>query len=132
VSQASNQNLNQLDPSFMYTQILKEILFDIDYDELNNITKFEQEYRLKKPILWYSYECFLYSMLNRALRKQEVNTIIKMGFFIQDLHQQIQQLNLQQFDDSQIQTLTVYRGQGLSREDFEKLQKNKRRTHVVQ
>ncbi len=116
----------------MYTQILKEILFDIDYDELNNITKFEQEYRLKKPILWYSYECFLYSMLNRALRKQEVNTIIKMGFFIQDLHQQIQQLNLQQFDDSQIQTLTVYRGQGLSREDFEKLQKNKRRTHVVQ
>jgi len=54
----------------MYTQIFKEILFDIEYDEqsikdlrayfreqyvnnhdkLNNITKFEQEYRLKKPI----------------------------------------------------------------------------------
>ncbi len=74
----------------MYTQIFEEILFDIEYDEqsikdlrayfreqyvnnhdkLNNITKFEQEYRLKKPIWWYSYECFLYSMFNRALRTQ--------------------------------------------------------------
>ncbi|CAF2995214.1 unnamed protein product [Rotaria sp. Silwood2] len=36
---ASNQNLNQLEPSFMYTQIFKEILLDLKYDE-QSVKKF--------------------------------------------------------------------------------------------
>jgi hypothetical protein len=61
----SNQNLDELDQSFMYTQLLKEILLTIDFEqthideylkycreqfsgsntELKNIKKFESEYR---------------------------------------------------------------------------------------
>jgi tetratricopeptide (TPR) repeat protein len=141
-----NQNLNQLEPSFMYTQIFKEILLDMKYDEksikdlanycrgfypdntkeLMIINEFEHSYRSKSPIWWYTRECFTYQMLNRALRTLEGDTIINMGFFMSDLHQQLQQLHQKQVDSYQGKSFIVYRGQGLSSSDFEKLQKTKR------
>jgi len=105
----SKENLDTLDSSFMYTQILKEILLTIDFEqshindfltycreqltgntiELKNVDKIETEYRDHQPIWWYTYQCFLYSMLNRALRLMEVDLIIKMRFFVRDLHNHI-------------------------------------------
>src|SRR5262249_16662390 len=32
-NETTNRNLDELDPSFMYTQILKEILFNIDFEQ---------------------------------------------------------------------------------------------------
>jgi hypothetical protein len=71
----SNQNLDQLDQSFMYTQILKEILFTIDFEQshinefltycreqfvgnsfqLKNVDKIKKEYHHHQPIRWYTY-----------------------------------------------------------------------------
>jgi tetratricopeptide (TPR) repeat protein len=144
--EAINQNLNQLEPSFMYTQIFKEILLDIKYDEksikdlanycrgfypdntkeLKIIDEFEHTYRSISSIWWYTRECFTYQMLNQALRTLEGDTIINMGFFMSDLHQQLQQLHQKQVDSYQGKSFIVYRGQGLSSSDFEKLQKTKR------
>jgi tetratricopeptide (TPR) repeat protein len=144
--EAINQNLNQLEPSFMYTQIFKEILLDMKYDEksikdlanycrgfypdntkeLMIIYEFEHSYRSKSPIWWYTRQCFTYQMLNQALRTSEGDTIINMGFFMSDLHQQLQQLHQKQVDSYQGKSFIVYRGQGLSYSDFEKLQKTKR------
>jgi tetratricopeptide (TPR) repeat protein len=141
---ASNQNLDQLDQSFMYTQILKEILLTIDFkqvhinefltycheqligntSELKNVDKIEKEYRHHQPIWWYTYHCFLCSMLNRALRTMEVDLTIKMGFFIRDLHNHIATLHLKQYGgQNHWNSFTVYRGQGLSQTDFENLKK---------
>lgn len=130
----SNRNLNELDQSFMYTQLLKEILLEIEFDknvvenlvkycreQLIDTDKFEQEYNLQTPIWWYTAPIFLYSMLNRALRLQQVGTIIKMGFFIQDLHRQIEQLHSEQTASSS----TVYRGQAMSLTDFDKMMATK-------
>jgi hypothetical protein len=138
----SNKNLNELDQSFMYTRLLKEIILDLNYDErsitsltqyfrkeysdneyqLKFINEFEQEYFKETPIEWYTRETFLYRMLNYALRTQNVDCIIKMGFFIRDLHRQIKQLHAEQYIIGKTQLLTVYRGQGISYRDFEKLQ----------
>ena len=141
-SNASDLASNQVDPSFMYTQLLKEALLDIQYDpqairdltsfcrklyadnpqELRNTTKFEKEYELKTPIWWYTYECFLYKTLNRALRNLEVDILLKMGFFIRDLHRQITESHAQRATDPFMkQTFIVYRGQALVEADFEKL-----------
>src|SRR5579862_2906784 len=80
----STKKLDQLDCSFMWTQILKEILLTIKFEEkhiqefiqhccersadneydLNEIKELEQKYRDKTPIWLYTNECFLYSMLN--------------------------------------------------------------------
>jgi tetratricopeptide (TPR) repeat protein len=141
----SNQNLNQLEPNFMYTQIFKEILLEMEHGEqaikdlaiycrrlypknkaeLNVIEEFEHGYRSQLAIWWYTRECFTYNMLNRALRLLEADTIISMGFFIRDLHQQIQQLHQQQVSSYRGEPFTVYRGQGLFKLDFEKLLKTK-------
>jgi tetratricopeptide (TPR) repeat protein len=141
---ASNQNLDTLDSSFMYTQILKKILLTINFEqshindfltycreefagnsaELKNVEKLRKEYRDHQPIWWYTYDCFLYSMLNRALRLMEVDFIIKMGFFVRDLHNHIAQLHDEQYGGHHhSDSFTVYRGQGLSQTDFEQLMK---------
>jgi Tfp pilus assembly protein PilF len=141
---ALNQNLDQLDQSFMYTQILKEILLTIDFErthinefltycreqfvgnttELKKVDKIEKEYRHRRPIWWYTYECFVYSMLNRALRTMEVDLIIKMGFFVRDLHNDIAELHTEQYGErNHLDSFIVYRGQGLSQTDFDQLKK---------
>ena len=81
-------NKNTLDCSFMYTQILKDILLTIHFDDghiseflnycriefthssakLRIVNQIEKEYHDHQPIWWYTRETFLYSMLNRALQ----------------------------------------------------------------
>ncbi|CAF1357787.1 unnamed protein product [Adineta steineri] len=143
---APNKKLDQLDPSFMYTQILKEILSTINFEDkhfkefityfreafveneydLHNIEKLERDYHDQRPIWWYTYQCFLYSMLNQALRLMNVDIIVRMGFFINDLHRDIQRLHSEQFNGEQPdKTFTVYRGQCLPKEDFTKMAKTK-------
>ena len=92
----STQKLDQLDYSFMYTQIMKEILLSITFgsnhiqefiayccdafadndEQLYNAEELERKYHQKTPIWWYTCEGFLYPMLNRALRLMDVDVII--------------------------------------------------------
>ncbi|CAF3996541.1 unnamed protein product [Rotaria sp. Silwood2] len=142
VSVSSAIDLNQLDQSFMYSQLLKEILLEMEYDEkaktefiefcqiqhvdnessLHVIDEFERKYDRPSPIWWYTRDCFIYSMLNKALRTQDTEIIIKMGFFLRDLHRQIEQLHSNSKNRS---LLTVYRGQGMFRAEFEQMRKSK-------
>ncbi|CAF1275514.1 unnamed protein product [Adineta steineri] len=142
----SNKQLDQLDPSFMYTQIVKEILLTIDFDQnhfqdyinyccdsfvdnkkqIENIKRFEDQYHNRTPIYWYTCDMFLYPMLNRALRLMDGDIMTRMGFFIGDLHRHIEQLHQEQYaGTTAADTFTVYRGQGLSTGDFEQLMKTK-------
>ncbi|CAF1023400.1 unnamed protein product [Adineta steineri] len=143
---ASDRKLDQLDPSFMYSQILKEILliikfedkhfkefitycrevYEDDENELENINQLQTTFKNNIPIWWYTWNAFLYRMLNQALRSMDVDMIIRMGFFISDLHRDIQRLHSEQFDGYQSgTTFTVYRGQGLSKEDFAEMTNTK-------
>ncbi|CAF3847212.1 unnamed protein product [Rotaria sordida] len=142
------KSLNQIEPSFMYTQLFKEVILEINFDRKNEIQalvqyvrkkyesddnqlkiidEFATEYRDEsdgnnRPIWWYTRECFTYSMLNKALGVLQVDTLLKMGIFMRDLHQNITKLHAKQlnetFNDSQ-QILTVYRGKTMLKEDFE-------------
>ena len=138
----SQKKLDQLDSSFMYSQILKEILLSIqfqsqhfkqfiqycrevlfkDSNEPTSVKELEQHYYDKKPIFWYTCPSFVYDTLNRALRLMDANTIIHMGFFIHDLHHHIEQLHQEQFIvDRLSENFTVYRGQALSTAHFKQL-----------
>jgi tetratricopeptide (TPR) repeat protein len=122
----------------MYSQLLKETLINIEYDQnskneffdycfqqlnilnlnqINIIKEFQNNYEKHSPIWWYTRECFIYQMINKALRTENIDLLIKMGFFIRDLHQQIQNLYSTQEHSSMI----VYRGQGMTNNQFEKL-----------
>jgi tetratricopeptide (TPR) repeat protein len=142
----AEKKLDELEPSFMYTQILKEIFLKIKFQQqhitefidylreqffendhkLKTIKEFEEKYHDITPIQWYARECFLYSMLNCALRMMDTDVVIKMGFFISDLHRHIEELHLEQFDDdSSRRCFQVYRGQGMAPDNFEKMKKTK-------
>ncbi|CAF3487270.1 unnamed protein product [Adineta steineri] len=138
----STDNLNQLEPTFMYTQLFKEILLDMKYNSENikgfitycrqsnsgslvNINLFEKEYQAQSAISWYTRPSFIYSMLNDGLRFMESDTIISMGFLIHDLHLQIHKLHQEQINIYHGEPFVVYRGQGLSKQKFEKLQNTK-------
>ncbi|CAF1355184.1 unnamed protein product [Rotaria sordida] len=143
----------ELESSFMYTTFFKEIVLEIDFDEkktipeladyacqqkvyannkkeLELINKFAQEYYGNidnNPVQWYTAECFTYKMLNKALGNLDVTTLLKTGFFMRDLHQNIQQLHDEQLNDKDKPFPSiVYRGQTMTQQDFEiKIQPNK-------
>ncbi|CAF1056517.1 unnamed protein product [Adineta steineri] len=140
----SMKNLDQLDVSFMYSEILKGVVLTIKFEqkdfeefveycgevfcdnksELHILKDFKQNYCKERAIWWYTRECFLYRMLNKSLRLMDIDTIIKIGFFLSDLHYQIAQLHEQQFGDRNFSNrFIVYRGQGLSKTDFEQMVK---------
>jgi len=134
-------NLNELDPSFMYTKLLKEILITMEQDEyakskftefcranineinttLEAIDEFDRDFDRHSPIWWYTKDTFIYSILNRALRTQNTEMILKMGFFVRNLHRQIEQIHL---DASLTTKMTIYRGQGILNTEFEKMKKS--------
>jgi tetratricopeptide (TPR) repeat protein len=143
IPKSSTTDLDELDPSFMYSQLLKEILLDDDYFDpkqkqelidfcrvqyadndngLKIIDEFERNYPRESPIWWYTRDCFVYPMLNKALRTQDIEVIIKMGFFVRDLHEHIEQLHSQR---EHRQELIVFRGQGLFQPEFDKISNSK-------
>ena len=137
----SHIDLNQLEPSFMYTQLFKEILMAMKYDEqaprellkychkkkvnlhdrIAVINEFQNKYDANKAIWWYTRECFIYRMLNQALRQLEADIIVHMGFFIHDLHRQIEHLHKSQIKSYRGAPFLLYRGQGLSEVAFVKI-----------
>ena len=140
---SSKKALNELEPSFMYSQLLKETLGDIKYDAhakeelvqlwrkdysgneamLRIINEFDKTYNADSAISWYTRECFAYAMLNRALRTMNIEIIIKMGFFLSDVHRQIQRFHTSK--PSFQSKFTVYRGQAMSNSELKKLRENK-------
>ena len=122
----------------MYSQLIKEILLELPRDgnnktefadfcrnfcaksstECQKIDKFEQEYDRPSPIWWYTKEPFIYSTLNQALRIQDTDTILKMGFIVRDIHCQIEELHN---EANNYNRFTVYRGQGMPHAEFQKL-----------
>jgi tetratricopeptide (TPR) repeat protein len=135
----SKRNLNELPSSFMYVQILKEILCNIgqhqvakedlinfwyqkyhEYEcDIEKIGEFERTYFADNAVYWYTKNTFVYSILNEALRTLDVNIIIKMGFFLHDLCRGVKL----RYDEQSMSSnaLTVYRGQGMSKDEFEKM-----------
>ncbi|CAF4821170.1 unnamed protein product [Rotaria socialis] len=84
------------------------------------INELKRKYHQKSPVWWYTCEMFLYGMLNRGLRSLDMEVMSKLGFFIRSLHLQLEQLHKEQSVNFQ-KPFTVYRGQGLGKEDFQNL-----------
>ncbi|CAM4800509.1 unnamed protein product [Rotaria magnacalcarata] len=134
---SDKNNLDRLPPSYMYSIIFKDIILEINDDDSKSmdtlvkfcqkqnisetqINEFKCEYHSKSAFWWYTKEIFLYGMLNRGLRSLDMETMCKLGFFIRSLHLQLKQLHQEQSASFQT-AFTVYRGQGLSKEDFQNL-----------
>ncbi|CAF3539137.1 unnamed protein product [Rotaria socialis] len=142
--QNSNRYSSLLGPSFIYSKLLVEILLEIEYREhdfkdfveyyrtqldgtsrqLAMLDEFEKHYCPESSINWYTRSKFLYLAVNKALRTNQVDLLIKMGFFIRDMHRRIEHLFLKQRDMYGSHQITIYRGQIISKADFNRLHKS--------
>ena len=140
---SSPDDIQPADLSFIHAQLLKELLLTMKFDEqtsrkefvnffketaeLNEheemleLTRYEREFNRHSAIWWYTSPGFIHRTLNEALRLQDVLNLLRMGFLIQRIHRQLEHIS--QNVDEIAATFTVYRGQGLTYDDYGKLKK---------
>ncbi|CAF1589905.1 unnamed protein product [Rotaria magnacalcarata] len=131
------QDLRQLNSLFLYWFLVKQIILDLKYDdgahkslaefcrshytentkELKIIDEYENNHQDHSPVWWYTRQCFLYVMLNRAIQTQDIEVIIRMAPFIQDLHRNIEEIET----SNETSSIVLYRSQITSKDDFEKM-----------
>ncbi|CAF2101854.1 unnamed protein product [Rotaria magnacalcarata] len=131
---SDKKQLDKLKSSFMYSMLFKEILLEIEKDDGKSVQdlivycrsndthesqlkQFQDEYRKKTAINWYSCQTFLCGMLNRALRLLDMETMIKMGFFIRNLYKQLHKEQSSKYTEN----FNAYRGQGFGKTEFRHL-----------
>lgn len=141
----NSKDINRQDPSFMYFQLIKEILLNDHLSESDEETKnemiaycrqicvdnpnaivildeFEQSFIPEMSIYWYTRECFLYKILNKALWTPQPDVLYKLRYFLRHLYYQIlSQANTQR---DQLSSMIVYRGQTMSKDQINKLKQN--------
>ncbi len=85
--------------------------------ELILLREFEKEYKSENALWWYTRESFLYRMLNKALRIQNIDLLFLFRFVIADIYQQLKQ---NQYESS----VRVYRGQIMSKDELNVLRQS--------
>jgi len=79
--------------------------------ELEKIEKFSKEYKADETIMWYMEESFVYRLVNRAFRTEDITLWYLSRYFIADICKQIEIVYQQQ---NHSRSLTLYRGQRMS------------------
>ncbi|CAF3616408.1 unnamed protein product [Rotaria sp. Silwood1] len=142
--QRSVTDLDREGNIFMWKTLLIDCLINMDYqnndnrDELVNMLKekykndptniieidnFHKNYKKTDAIRWYKKETCICYELNEALRRSCINILFTYRFFIRDLKEQLEeeQKNFSSTDGGNI--IYLYRGQRMSNEEIDKLQK---------
>ena len=113
------------DPSVMYFQLLKDILLHNTSDENEHEAKsdmldeFAEHFRSALAIEWYTRECFLFRMLNKALRTPEPDVLYKLRFFLRCLHVQIASVGASQRQRST--PMVLHRAHSITPEKLDQL-----------
>jgi len=100
------------------TEYAKQELFEFarskyqrDPTQLEKIDNCKRNYQSEDAAKWYTEDSFLYRLLNELIDTEPIECIVKMRYFIHDLHYQLHQLQTQLIQSLNGQTnLTVYRG----------------------
>ncbi|CAF1237620.1 unnamed protein product [Adineta ricciae] len=128
------KSTSELNGQFVHSQILIDVLLRIkptreDKDELISrcyktykendiqlaaVKEFDGKYKSNQALWWYSRECFVYRILNRAFRTQDIDILYLFRFFILDLHKQLNEHRCKT-------SIQVYRAQQMSKDEFEML-----------
>jgi tetratricopeptide (TPR) repeat protein len=141
LTESTHQSLGS---NFMWFQLIVEVLLRMD-DHSTNLTFIElletcleqyagnetnleilfelgTEYDHKKAVWWYSRQTFIYQILNCALRRQDLDVLVRFCFLICDLYKQLK--TEQKFDQPVVH---VYRGQLMFVNELERLRTSKKR-----
>ncbi|CAF1027751.1 unnamed protein product [Didymodactylos carnosus] len=91
--------------------------------EQNKITDFNDNYASNEAIKWYTQDSFLYHLLNKAFRTENVDMLYKLRLFITDIENQIEFLHSKLIIGLPL-AIRVYRGQDLHINELQILSKS--------
>lgn len=86
-------------------------------DQLEIVKEFERDYTLDRSLWWYTRDSFLYRLLNKALRVQNIDLLYLFRFFIRDLRNALEQHKCSS-------VMSSYRAQRMLREEIDTLRKS--------
>ena len=72
--------------------------------ELVYVDEFEAYYDTINAIFWYTRDTFLYRILNKALRQQDIDTIYSIRHFVKDLLVEMKKLHASQQQATSVAT----------------------------
>ena len=128
---------SELSGQYLYSQLLIECLIRMkmttddknelinlcnehykgNIDVLNIIDEFKRNYSSNNALWWFTRESFLYRMLNKALRIQNIHVLFLFRFFIRDIEEQLKQYPCSYF-------VQVYRAQLMLKDEVQLLEKS--------
>lgn len=108
---AKNDMLNKCSDYYRTNQI-----------ELKKIELFRNKYTSDKAIEWYTRDSFVYRLVNKALRTEDIDLLYLFRFYIIDLCSQLEQESRNRGND--IEVFVLYRGQQISTDEFNRLKEN--------
>ncbi|CAF3841271.1 unnamed protein product [Rotaria sp. Silwood1] len=103
--------------------------FQDDIVQQQHIDEFIAKYESKDAIRWYTKPEFLFRVLNRAFRTQNIDNIFTLRYFLQDLYHQLE--NEYQTQREWLESVIVHRGQLMYQDDFDALLKNSEQGNLI-
>ncbi|CAF4447174.1 unnamed protein product [Rotaria sp. Silwood2] len=103
--QKTTRDLSKESASFLWFQLFKDVLLRMprseeakcemieqcqqyyrgNTEELKNIDDFIKNYTYDDTIRWYTKQCFIYRLCNKALRTEDIELLYIFRYYIQDL-----------------------------------------------
>ncbi|CAF1407391.1 unnamed protein product [Didymodactylos carnosus] len=141
--QKSTRDLSEESAGFLWFQLFKDVIVRMHSDEQakeqlvefcrnyyrgNNeqiafIDEFHRDYTMKDAIKWYTKECFLYKIVNHALRIEDIEQLFTFRFFIVDLTQALT-AEYEKIRVAGEDIVFLYRGQKMEIKELETLKRN--------
>lgn len=135
IDSITNLSSTELNGRFMFSKLLLDNLLLIPWNEVDKnemfsicekeysgnpvslmtLYEFKRTYSSQHALFWYTKESFLYRLLNKALRTQNIDLLYLFRFFIYDAYEQLKQHQC-------ASPIRVYRGQLISKEELNTLQ----------
>ena len=132
-----DRSTTKLNDQFVHSQLLIDCLLRMtwqynDKDELISffrekyhdhrhllaiIDEFERDYSPDRALWWYTRETFLYSLLNKALRTQDIDMLFLLRFWLRDIEREFERYK-------SLVAIRVYRGQLISNEEIQLLRES--------
>jgi len=144
--QKSTRDLSRESGSFIFLQLVKQVIQKMlsnndamktskqemldkcrlyyrgNKKEMENIDKFEREYTSSEAIKWYTNDSFVYKLINKALRTEDINALYIYRFYIIDLRACLTE-NCKLLHET-TSKLRVYRGIKMSKIELERLRES--------
>ncbi|CAF3993402.1 unnamed protein product [Adineta steineri] len=140
VAGQSTQDLTRESSEFLWYQLLREYImkmvqtndtrknilekFRLYYRTnkpyLSKIDEFEQTYTSNNAIKWYTKGTFLFKIVNKALRTQDIEALLAVRYYVVDLCKCLK-VECENFRDYYEDIIQVYRGQTLSDIELDRL-----------